>query len=119
MNAYKWKYRPLLVFAQSASINALTGQRAIINEKQAGVQERDMVVVYVVGATVETDFGPGPGRSASSLRRRYGIKDGDFTVILVGKDGGAKLRKNQPISTATLFGVIDAMPMRRNEMRGK
>jgi hypothetical protein len=40
-----------------------------------------------------------------------------FSVRLLGKDGGEKLRSNQPVSTESLFALVDAMPMRRQEMR--
>jgi hypothetical protein len=38
-------------------------------------------------------------------------------VLLVGKDGGVKLSSSSPLSASTLFGTIDAMPMRIDEMR--
>jgi hypothetical protein len=40
-----------------------------------------------------------------------------FEIILIGLDGGIKLRKNDIVSREELFSIIDAMPMRRNEMR--
>lgn len=40
-------------------------------------------------------------------------------VILIGKDGGAKLRSEKPLSMAKLQETIDAMPMRQDEMNGK
>lgn len=40
-----------------------------------------------------------------------------FSLRLVGKDGGEKLRSLQPVSAASLFALVDAMPMRRREMR--
>ena len=35
----------------------------------------------------------------------------------VGKEGGPKLTQSTPLSTANLFGTIDAMPMRRDDSR--
>ena len=40
-----------------------------------------------------------------------------FTFILVGKDGTEKLRSDTLITTAKLFSIIDAMPMRKTEMK--
>ena len=40
-----------------------------------------------------------------------------FRVVLIGKDGGVKLRQEEPISVADLFALIDSMPMRKQEMR--
>jgi hypothetical protein len=38
-----------------------------------------------------------------------------FRFRLVGKDGEVKLDRARPVSTPELFGIIDAMPMRRAE----
>ena len=42
-----------------------------------------------------------------------------FRVVLVGKDGGVKRVETQPLAPASLFGTVDKMPMRRQEMRGR
>ena len=42
-----------------------------------------------------------------------------YQFILVGKDGGEKLRADTIIDTKQLFATIDAMPMRREEMKHK
>ncbi len=76
-----------------------------------------MVVVYVVGDMVSVELGPGPGLTAQALRTRYAIKSGEFRALLVGKDGGVKLSSPTPLSSGTLFLTIDAMPMRRDEIR--
>ena len=40
-------------------------------------------------------------------------------AILVGKDGGVKLRQNAQVKLNDIFALIDAMPMRQEEMRQK
>ncbi|GAM74297.1 serine-threonine protein phosphatase [Vibrio ishigakensis] len=44
--------------------------------------------------------------------------DSDYGVVLIGKDGGIKHRQNE-LELNTLFNKIDAMPMRRSEMRSR
>ena len=117
MSGYKWKNRPLVVFAPDAASAKLAQQRSIVAARRGGFAERHMVIVYVVGDSVSTDLGGGPGMSASQLRGRFGVGKGSFRALLVGKDGGVKLSSAGPLSSATLFGTIDAMPMRRDEMR--
>ena len=53
------------------------------------------------------------------LRSHYRVGAGQFTVILVGKDGGEKYRAERVVDPDELFALIDMMPMRRREMRGK
>ena len=117
MRKYRWEKRPLLVFAPSAAHLELKRQRGLLAGQTAGLRERDMVVIYVVGSTVSTQLGAGPGMSASALRSRYGISASSFRTILVGKDGGAKISSRAPLAVTRLFATIDAMPMRRQEIR--
>jgi hypothetical protein len=35
---------------------------------------------------------------------------------LIGKDGTVKLRSAEPVPVKDIFGLIDSMPMRRQEM---
>ena len=107
------------MFAGSAGDAALEKQRAIVAASRGGFAERDMVVVYVVGSDVSSELGPGPGMSAAALRSRYGVGAGAFRAVLVGKDGGAKISSGSPLTAGTLFGTVDAMPMRQQEMRRK
>ena len=117
MSGYKWKNRPLLVFAPSQGSASLATQRAIVASLRPAFQDRQMVVVYVVGDTVQSELGGKPSQSAAPLRSRYGVGAGDFRVILVGKDGGEKLSSGSPIAATTLFSTIDAMPMRKDETK--
>jgi hypothetical protein len=107
----------LLVFAPDAANADLVTQRRGLEERRAGVGERDMVVVYVVGDTVTAQGAAKPRADANRLRRQYGVARGAFRAVLIGKDGGVKQSSGRPIPVAALFGTIDAMPMRRDEMR--
>ena len=72
----------------------------------AGARERDLTLITAVGTSPE----------AEALRRRFRL-DGAFHVLLVGKDGGAKLTSTEPVGPETILPLIDAMPMRQDEMR--
>lgn len=98
--------RRLLVFASGAASTALATQRRLLAGDAAALRERDLDVVEDV-----VDAGGG-----SALRRRYAIAPGQFAVLLIGKDGGVKLRSDTPIAAARLTATIDTMPMRRDEM---
>jgi hypothetical protein len=57
---------------------------------------------------------------ALELRQRLEVAENDsFAVVLVGKDGYRKLRKTRPVEAEELFRLIDSMPMRKAEMRGR
>ena len=117
MSNYKWKKRPLVVFAESDASPLLAEQRQIVARNRSDLNRRDVVVVWVVGRTLSTELGTPPSSNATSLRARYNVADGEFRAVLVGKDGGEKLSSSKPLSAEKLFATIDAMPMRRDEMR--
>jgi hypothetical protein len=58
-----------------------------------------------------------PAGTAADLRQRYGVSEEETTMILVGKDGGDKLRTSEIVDLEQIFSLIDTMPMRRQEMR--
>ncbi len=51
----------------------------------------------------------------NAIRTRFEIDLSDFVVVLVGKDGGEKLRTKKPVSVLKLDDIIDAIPMGRQE----
>lgn len=117
LKSVRWKNRPLLIFAPSQNHPTLAKQRAVVRQIRSGLVERDMIVVEIVGNSLRTVVGRSPSASAVAFRRHYGIGSDAFRVILVGKDGGQKLASTKPVSSGRLFGLIDSMPMRRDEMR--
>jgi hypothetical protein len=60
-----------------------------------------------------------PTDDAAAIRRRFDVPAGATTVVLVGKDGGEKFRADGPVPPQRLFTLIDAMPMRQDEMRAQ
>lgn len=115
ISALQWEKRVLVIFADTR-LPAYCEQIRHLKSALAGLDERDLVVLTVSGDSVETVFGEAPHINATSIRRSLGADGSAFEVVLVGKDGAAKLRRTLPISVAELFATIDAMPMRANEM---
>ena len=91
---YRWKQRVLLLSAPAADDPLYQEQVAHLDADLARLHERDLVIL--------SEFGPDP-----------------FTLVLIGKDGGEKLRSTDPVTTDFLLALIDAMPMRRLEMRSR
>ncbi len=87
----------------------IAAQRRILSDWSQGAADRDVRLVAVAGPRVE-----GASDPAASLRKRYGLTQGKFEALLIGKDGHVALRSAQPLDAETLQRAIDAMPMRRN-----
>ena len=118
-------HRPLLVFTPRTTPEFLIQIRALA----AGANDlhpRNVIVVPMLlhddnkpwGVTFKLDdIGAMSAADQDAARKRFHIAPNAFTVILIGKDGGEKLRSTTPLSLDTLHSTIDAMPMRQDEMR--
>jgi hypothetical protein len=115
---FQWKNRLLLVFAPSVDDSACRLLMTEMTNQTGGVQDRDLLLGEI--------FERGPSRfagaalspqSAESFRRQFAVRPGISTVILIGKDGEVKLRREGPVQATEIFALIDSMPMRRQEMR--
>lgn len=109
-----WKKRIALVFG-AAGEPRLERQLEEFTGSGAGLADRDMVVLRVAGDDVGAVHGRIGPLSAARLRQEAGVGESEFQVILIGKDGGAKLKSGEFVSRAALFDLIDRMPMRRAE----
>ena len=104
LNEFRWKKRPVLVFADSADDPAFIEQMDLLRAQLNELETRDVVIL--------TDTDPA-ARQPLRLRRR----PRGFMLVLVGKDGGIKLRKPFPWSVREVSRSIDKMPMRQREIR--
>ena len=117
METYLWENRPLVVFAPDSDHPIVAAQRDQLDCQRAALRERDMVVIEVVGARTAVDGASSAALEADTLRQRYRVSRDEAAALLIGKDGGVKLRLPGAISANRLFETIDAMPMRRREMQ--
>ena len=107
LSRYRWTARVLVVLAADPESPDLAEQKRQIESLKDGAAERELVVVQPpVGSAEE-----------KALRLQLGLANEPFQAVLVGKDGGAKLRTTKPITALELMVTIDAMPMRQEEMR--
>lgn len=98
-------HRLVVVVARSDDPR-VTQQHSILQSAAVALRERDVVV---------QDITP---EAARRERPELGVKpQAAFEVLLVGKDGGVKLRRDTPVAAAAITGLIDTMPMRQDEMK--
>ena len=104
LTEFLWQNRPVVVFADSPNDPRFEQQMALLKSRSAALATRDVVVL--------TDTDPASG---SELRKN--LRPRGFMMVLIGKDGGVKLRKASPWDVRELSRVIDKMPMRQREVR--
>jgi hypothetical protein len=120
LDALRWKNRVLVLFSPSESDASFQAQKQGLASSAEGVVERALMILEILehgqsraGNQLLSE------KSVQDIRKRLGLKTGTFQVFLIGKDGGVKLRSSEPVSMRDLFGLIDGMPMRRQEMGSK
>ena len=116
LSPYRWQNRLLLVFAPSPENEAYGEQTHLLGGETAALEDRDLLVFHLFGNSQGLESAS--PEVAAALRERYNVAEDAFAVVLIGKDGGEKERYRAPVTPETLYSVIDAMPMRRREMRG-
>jgi hypothetical protein len=115
---YQWENRLVLIFAPTAQEPAYIEQAAAFADRDAAIVDRHLLI----GQFPVDSTGLFAGQTVSvagnaALREQFGVGAGDFAVLLIGKDGGVKLRSDVPLTADRIFATIDSMPMRQREMR--
>ncbi|MFS4580273.1 DUF4174 domain-containing protein [Phaeobacter sp. C3_T13_0] len=103
LDSLLWLQRPIVVFADSPADPQYHEQMERLTEGAAALLERDVIVL--------TDTDPS---IKSALRKK--LRPRGFMMVLMGKDGGVKLRKPQPWTVRELSRTIDKFPDRLREV---
>lgn len=121
LQALRDQARPLLIFAPATADPAVQQQIADLASHAGGLRDHDMQIVLIPSSAgalhseiPAASFAPEEEQHA---RRRFHVAANEFAVILVGKDGGEKLRSSTPLSWQRISSTVDSMPMRKDEMR--
>ncbi|HKK18082.1 MAG TPA: DUF4174 domain-containing protein [Opitutales bacterium] len=114
LSPFRWDYRIILIAAPSEKTGELVSE---LKREQAAIDERHILWFVTDGASLATNY-------PQEVEKDFGQKLVDdyfdgverVQVRLIGKDGGVK-EKAEKLDLAALFARIDAMPMRRAEMK--
>ena len=117
---YQWKNRLILVFSPSPEDTEYKALEKDIAVQAEEIIDRDILVFHIL-ETGEIKLGESSLQTGAGehLRRNFSISPGAFTVLLIGKDGGVKLRRESGVELDEIFSLIDTMPMRQREIREK
>jgi Domain of unknown function (DUF4174) len=107
---FQWQSRLLVVSGATQGIVEL------LESDEAGFEERDLKVFILSGEGLP-EYAARPSL-AKELESRLSPAKSKPMVYLIGKDGKTTLRWSlEEFTIAKLFASIDAMPMRKSEMR--
>jgi len=117
LDAFRWKNRLIIASVPSGEARDLFAASLVANRTE--MDERDLKVIDVSAAagipgTIRLD-----PKQTTVLREKLKLDAGETAAVfvLIGKDGGEKARQRGTLKLADWFALIDAMPMRRDEIR--
>jgi hypothetical protein len=102
----RWKERVVLIYAPEGSEKELARQQELLRSHGAEMVARDVTQIVLRN-----------GAENAKLVDRFKLSGRGFTLLLIGKDGGEKLRSHEVVAPERICRLIDSMPMRQEEMR--
>ena len=117
---HQGRNRVLLIFVPSPEDARYTQQQERFFGHSNNMLDRDLISYYIFedeDVSAPADPSALAPESAARTRDQYGVGEGEFAVVLIGKDGTEKERYGQPVAAETIFEAVDAMPMRQEEMK--
>ena len=106
LDELRWKKRVIIIYAPAGSKAQLARQEQLLRSRSADLKERDITQI-VLRSRAENP----------KIADRFKLTGTDFALLLIGKDGGEKLRSHKLVSPEAICRLIDSMPMRQEEMR--
>ncbi|WP_297706704.1 DUF4174 domain-containing protein [uncultured Eudoraea sp.] len=114
LTEFRWKNRVLLIIDTNNNLPVRDLQVNKFVSRNDEMEERDLVLFVCTEKEVLDNNGLKTNINPDKIS--YGEFQG---VILIGKDGGVKLKKKFILEPKEIFDLIDQMPMRRSEMKNR
>lgn len=115
---HQWENRVLLIYTSEKNSEKLNKQLSILSKDKEGLAERKLIIYSFTENAYRKNFEKN-WKESNSLFKKFVNKKDDFTVWLIGLDGGIKLKQNTILAKIQLFALIDGMPMRKREIKRK
>ncbi len=124
LDSHKWENRLILIISKTQESEVYKSQIEEFETSYKGFAERRLIIYLILpnqykSVDYQNDKSDNNWTTSSKLFKRYADDQSDFKVILIGLDGSIKLQQNDLLTTDKLFETIDAMPMRRSEIKNR
>ena len=115
LSQHLWKNRVILIISEDNA--AFQRQMLAFKTKEKGMNERSLIVYHLKPDEYEQVMPKSDVRQSTNLFEKYKQANVSFEVVLIGLDGGIKLRQKDFLSCEKLLATIDSMPMRSAEIK--
>jgi hypothetical protein len=114
LNDLRWKNRVVIFFQGQ-------GQKETkdIDSLKSELEERKIVFLSIGDTFTTNSEYKFSQKFIRSLKEKYALKNSDGNWLLIGLDGGVKLKSEDSLDWDLVFRTVDAMPMRQSEIKKK
>ena len=116
LESFKWENRVLLLKDSDYNSKELRAQLNLLQDHPEKLRDRDILIFLVTNDAVLDTKKKKTTLNSRQIVETYGLKDFQG-LILIGKDGGIKLKESFIVDPKAIFTLIDSMPMRKSEMK--
>ncbi|WP_028871596.1 DUF4174 domain-containing protein [Psychroserpens burtonensis] len=117
---HQWKDRVLLIATNNTNTPKFQNQLKTLQNQEKNLKYRKLIIYQITPSYYSQRVSEeNKWTKRPELYQKMKTNDNTFEVILIGLDGGEKLRQNELLTTNKLFAIIDGMPMRRAETGNK
>jgi hypothetical protein len=118
LEPFAWKNRIVLVFHSESNAGSGVEQAALFKKQQKEFDDRDLVLGVIDNGRKGVIDGASIGaKDAATLQQTFNPTNSELLIVLIGKDGGVKLKEQTVVPAKRIFDLVDSMPMRQAEMR--
>jgi hypothetical protein len=115
LSDFKWKNRVLLLMDNGVNTQNIDQQIEAFKNHSAAFQERDLVYFIITPKSIYNSEKTPIKLGGLDAHQKNNFKG----LILLGKDGGIKLKESFVVSAEVIIALIDSMPMRRSEIKSQ
>lgn len=115
LDVYQWKNRIILLKSNTFESDWLQAQLKRLNADRTQLKEREVLLLIITDDLVYNDRKQIMDLSADTIISTYDLSDFNG-LVLIGKDGGLKLKEAFIVNPKEIFSLIDSMPMRKTEI---
>jgi hypothetical protein len=117
LGVHRWENRLVLILTNQTDNEKYRYQVEDFKNHLDGLNERKILVYHITQDGYKVGLSKEKWQKAKTDYSVYKKTVGQPEIILIGLDGGVKLRTNEFLSSQRLFAIIDVMPMRMQEIK--
>jgi hypothetical protein len=117
LSQHLWNNRVILILTEDNAV--FERQILAFKANEKGMNERSLIVYHLKSDEYEQVIPKSNVQKSTNLFEKYKQANISFELILIGLDGGIKLRQTDFLSCEKLFAIIDSMPMRSSELKNR